>query len=174
MGKKKGAIRDLNPGPRIFTIDVRVFPPETRIIPLDQSPDLGNANVKFSKLWGKIRGYPKLGRQKKKRKEKKKTYNTGDSLVVTDPTTDPALSGLSMGERTGSRVLHWVWSYVKCLVSSSTYIAQELKRLTSDPRSGVGKTRMFGPRPPSKRTIGGLGLWIVGRSRFLGASRSGG
>jgi hypothetical protein len=23
--------------------------------------------------------------------EKKKTYNTGDSLVVTDPTTDPAL-----------------------------------------------------------------------------------
>jgi hypothetical protein len=35
----------------------------------------------------------------------KKTYNTGDSLVVTDPTTSPALIGLSMGERTGSRVL---------------------------------------------------------------------
>ncbi|KAH7235283.1 hypothetical protein B0J15DRAFT_454316 [Fusarium solani] len=36
----------------------------------------------------------------------------GDSLVVTDPTTNPPLTGLSMGERTGSRVLRWVWSYV--------------------------------------------------------------
>ncbi|KZL63628.1 hypothetical protein CT0861_13199 [Colletotrichum tofieldiae] len=34
------------------------------------------------------------------------------SLVVTDPTTNPALTGLSMGERTGSRVFLWVWSYV--------------------------------------------------------------
>ncbi|KAK0619129.1 hypothetical protein B0T14DRAFT_566022 [Immersiella caudata] len=36
-----------------------------------------------------------------------KTYNTGDSLVVTDPTTSPALTGLSMGERTGSRAFQW-------------------------------------------------------------------
>ena len=43
---------------------------------------------------------------------KKKTYNTRDSLVVTDPTTDLALTGLSMRERTGSRVSQWVWSYV--------------------------------------------------------------
>ena len=42
----------------------------------------------------------------------KRTYNTKDSLVVTDPTTSLALAGLSMGERTGSRVLQWVWSYV--------------------------------------------------------------
>ncbi|KAK1854939.1 hypothetical protein CCHR01_02363 [Colletotrichum chrysophilum] len=41
-----------------------------------------------------------------------KTYNTGHSPVVTDPTTTPALTGLSMGERTGSRVFQWVWSYV--------------------------------------------------------------
>ncbi|EGZ71706.1 hypothetical protein NEUTE2DRAFT_64480 [Neurospora tetrasperma FGSC 2509] len=41
-----------------------------------------------------------------------KTYNTRDSLVVTDPTTSLALTGLSMGERTGSRVFQWVWSYV--------------------------------------------------------------
>ena len=34
-----------------------------------------------------------------------KTYNSGDSLVVTDPTTNPPLISLSMGERTGSRVL---------------------------------------------------------------------
>ena len=44
--------------------------------------------------------------------EGKNTYNTRDSLVVTDPTTSLALIGLSMGERTGSRVLQWVWSYV--------------------------------------------------------------
>jgi hypothetical protein len=36
--------------------------------------------------------------------KKQKTYNTGDSLVVTHPTTNPALLSLSMGERTGSRV----------------------------------------------------------------------
>ncbi|KAK1965738.1 hypothetical protein LY78DRAFT_711944 [Colletotrichum sublineola] len=41
-----------------------------------------------------------------------KTYNTGYSLIVTDSTTNPALIGLSMGERTGSRVFQWVWSYV--------------------------------------------------------------
>ena len=46
-------------------------------------------------------------------KSTKKTYNTRDSLVVTDPTTSLALTGLSMGERTGSRVLQWVWSYVE-------------------------------------------------------------
>ncbi|KAH8900525.1 hypothetical protein GQ53DRAFT_862813, partial [Thozetella sp. PMI_491] len=49
---------------------------------------------------------------KQKKKKKKKTYNTGYSLVVTDPTTNPALTGLSRGERTGSRVLQWIWSYV--------------------------------------------------------------
>ncbi|OTB19480.1 hypothetical protein K445DRAFT_53455, partial [Daldinia sp. EC12] len=43
----------------------------------------------------------------------KKTYNTGDSLVVTDPTTSPAVSSLSMGERTGSRVFCFLWSYVE-------------------------------------------------------------
>ena len=42
----------------------------------------------------------------------KKTYNTGDSLVVTDPTTDPALTSLTRGERTGSRTFSWIWSYV--------------------------------------------------------------
>ncbi|KAI1798754.1 hypothetical protein F4811DRAFT_547219 [Daldinia bambusicola] len=45
-------------------------------------------------------------------RKEKKTYNTGYSLVVTDPTTNPAVCGLSMGERTGSRVFHILWSYV--------------------------------------------------------------
>jgi hypothetical protein len=44
--------------------------------------------------------------------KKTKTYNTWDSLVVTDPTTDQAVTGLSMGERTGSRIFQYLWSYV--------------------------------------------------------------
>ncbi|KAF4451711.1 hypothetical protein F53441_5390 [Fusarium austroafricanum] len=44
------------------------------------------------------------------RSKRQKTYNSGDSLVVTDPTTDPPLTGLTMGERTGSRIFQWVWS----------------------------------------------------------------
>ncbi|KAL0930096.1 hypothetical protein CTRU02_214916 [Colletotrichum truncatum] len=51
-----------------------------------------------------------------------KTYNTRYSLVVTDPTTNPALTGLSMGERTGSRVFQWVWSYMIVVTSNRTYI----------------------------------------------------
>ncbi|AEO64658.1 uncharacterized protein THITE_2042175 [Thermothielavioides terrestris NRRL 8126] len=41
-----------------------------------------------------------------------KTYNTGDSPVVTDRSTNPAVSSLSRGERTGSRVVYCLWSYV--------------------------------------------------------------
>ena len=51
----------------------------------------------------------------------KKTYNTRDSLVVTDPTTSLALTCLSRGEQTGSRVLKWVWSYVMASHSCGAY-----------------------------------------------------
>ncbi|KAK1846872.1 hypothetical protein CCHR01_10504 [Colletotrichum chrysophilum] len=54
---------------------------------------------------------------------KNSTYNTGHSPVVTDPTTTPALTGLSMGERTGSRVLQWVWSYVVKRGTEDAHIA---------------------------------------------------
>ncbi|KAJ5128645.1 hypothetical protein N7526_006811 [Penicillium atrosanguineum] len=42
----------------------------------------------------------------------KKTYNSRDSLVVTHPTTNLPACGLSTAERTGSPVLHTLWSYV--------------------------------------------------------------
>ena len=58
----------------------------------------------------------------KKYRQQKKTYNTGDSLVVTDPTTNPALSGLTRGERTGSRAFQMVWSYVMILAPFQRYI----------------------------------------------------
>ena len=41
-----------------------------------------------------------------------KTYNTKDSPVVTDLSTDLALTSLIPGERTGSHVSWWAWSYV--------------------------------------------------------------
>ncbi|AEO60829.1 hypothetical protein MYCTH_2068390, partial [Thermothelomyces thermophilus ATCC 42464] len=41
-----------------------------------------------------------------------KTYNTGASPVVTDLSTNPAISSLTMGERTGSRIFYCLWSYV--------------------------------------------------------------
>ncbi|KAK0740264.1 hypothetical protein B0T18DRAFT_417565 [Schizothecium vesticola] len=53
-----------------------------------------------------------------------KTYNTRDSLVVTDPTTSLAVTGLSMGERTGSRVLQYLWSYVKDQRAHAVHLAQ--------------------------------------------------
>jgi hypothetical protein len=52
--------------------------------------------------------------------KKQKTYNSGYSLVVTDPTTNPPIWSLCMAERTGCPVLSSLWSYVlaMCLNSS--------------------------------------------------------
>ncbi|KAJ6117646.1 hypothetical protein N7512_007371 [Penicillium capsulatum] len=41
---------------------------------------------------------------------KTKTYNSEDSLVVTHLTTNSPACGLSTAERTGSPVLHTLWS----------------------------------------------------------------
>ncbi len=41
-----------------------------------------------------------------------KTYNTEDSPVVTDLSTGSAVSSLTRGERTGSRIFYCIWSYV--------------------------------------------------------------
>ena len=46
------------------------------------------------------------------KKPRSKTYNTRDSPVVTHPSTSLAIICLSMGERTGSRVFRYLWSYV--------------------------------------------------------------
>ncbi|KAJ5783594.1 uncharacterized protein N7518_009271, partial [Penicillium psychrosexuale] len=45
-------------------------------------------------------------------KQKQKTYNSEDSLVVTHPTTNSPACGLSTAERTGSPIFHTLWSYV--------------------------------------------------------------
>jgi hypothetical protein len=42
-----------------------------------------------------------------------KTYNSGDSPVVTHLTTSPPVRCLNMAERTGSLVFNVLWSYVE-------------------------------------------------------------
>ncbi|PTB37386.1 hypothetical protein M441DRAFT_149306, partial [Trichoderma asperellum CBS 433.97] len=49
---------------------------------------------------------------KKLQNNVKKTYNSRCSPVVTHLTTNLPVSGLSMGEQTGPRILHYLWSYV--------------------------------------------------------------
>ncbi|EHK50970.1 hypothetical protein TRIATDRAFT_9789, partial [Trichoderma atroviride IMI 206040] len=44
--------------------------------------------------------------------KEQKTYNSRCSLMVTHSTTNLPVNGLSMGEQTGPRVLHYLWSYV--------------------------------------------------------------
>ena len=61
-------------------------------------------------------------RQLEQKKIKQKTYSTRDSPVVTHPSTSLAITCLSMGERTGSRVLRCLWPYVPLEVSSSVYV----------------------------------------------------
>ena len=46
-------------------------------------------------------------------KKMAKTYNSPDSLLVTHETTNEPISCLSRAERTGSRALKILWSYVE-------------------------------------------------------------
>ncbi|KAK0609674.1 hypothetical protein B0T17DRAFT_501401, partial [Bombardia bombarda] len=50
--------------------------------------------------------------------------STRDSLVVTDPTTSLAISGLSRAERTGCRVFHCLWPYVLTGAQPVRYIGR--------------------------------------------------
>ncbi|EHK47122.1 hypothetical protein TRIATDRAFT_46492, partial [Trichoderma atroviride IMI 206040] len=51
-----------------------------------------------------------------------KTYNSRCSPMVTHLTTNLPVSGLSMGEQTGPRILHYLWSYVEVYGGLLVYI----------------------------------------------------
>ncbi|KAJ5773058.1 hypothetical protein N7457_007954, partial [Penicillium paradoxum] len=53
-------------------------------------------------------------------KQKEKTYNSEDSLVVTHPTTNSPACGLSTAERTGSPIFHTLWSEDSLVVTHPT------------------------------------------------------
>jgi hypothetical protein len=67
----------------------------------------------------------KTGFQLKVRSAKKTTYNIRDSPVVTHPSTSLTVTGLSMGERTGSRVFQYLWPYVAGGGLQIVYASQE-------------------------------------------------
>ncbi|KAJ6054224.1 hypothetical protein N7446_010236 [Penicillium canescens] len=69
--------------------------------------------------------------------EETKTYNSKDSLVVTHLTTNLPACGLSTAERTGSPVLHTLWSYVPVIVLKGTRYSSFRMLMTGFP----------GPRP---------------------------
>ncbi|KAF2684670.1 hypothetical protein K458DRAFT_301956, partial [Lentithecium fluviatile CBS 122367] len=54
--------------------------------------------------------------------KKAKTYNSGDSPMVTHLTTNPPVEDLSCEERTGFRVFLRLWSYVLIFVQYYKYI----------------------------------------------------
>ena len=56
-------------------------------------------------------------------KKMAKTYNSEDSLLVTHEATNAPISCLSRAERTGSRALKILWSYVIDFVESVIYQA---------------------------------------------------
>jgi hypothetical protein len=57
---------------------------------------------------------------------KAKTYNSGDSLVVTHLTTNPPVQCLSTAERTGSSVFIVLWSYVSVESTACCYILLDI------------------------------------------------
>ncbi len=63
-----------------------------------------------------------------------KTYNTKDSPVVTDLSTDLAISSLIKGERTGSHVVCYLWSYVLIDFDIRVYVPSG-QRLAADTSS---------------------------------------
>jgi hypothetical protein len=54
----------------------------------------------------------------------KKTYNSGDSPVVTHLTTNPPVHRLSTAERTGSAMIDVLWSYVEVMCGSGVFDRQ--------------------------------------------------
>jgi hypothetical protein len=58
----------------------------------------------------------------KLQKQSAKTYNRGDSLMVTHLTTNPPVRCLNRAERTGSLVFNALWSYVEDNVFGDVYI----------------------------------------------------
>jgi hypothetical protein len=87
-----------------------------------------------------------------------KTYNSGDSLVVTHLTTNPPVSCLYMAERTGSLILKILWSYVKDWVDQKNYNhrlceAEECRSMSTRGSVPIGHLMPQGYTSPTQATI---------------------
>jgi hypothetical protein len=86
----------------------------------------------------------------KKLSGRAKTYNSGDSLVVTHLTTNPPVQCLTRAERTGSRDLIVLWSYVKewavdWLLVLGILCLSSILSLTIDEIPGITHVIVFRP-----------------------------
>ncbi|KAJ9158535.1 hypothetical protein NKR19_g3221 [Coniochaeta hoffmannii] len=63
--------------------------------------------------------------REEKEKRGSKTYNIRHSPVVTHPSTTLTITSLSLGERTGSRIFQYLWSYVTDHGSVAGYMLGE-------------------------------------------------
>ncbi|KAL7949116.1 hypothetical protein V8C42DRAFT_313348 [Trichoderma barbatum] len=65
---------------------------------------------------------------REKKGQKETTYNSRCSPVVTHLTTNLPLIGLTLGERTGSRIFQWIWSYVMVSQGQPVHTASPSQR----------------------------------------------
>ncbi|KAF1993375.1 hypothetical protein P154DRAFT_450371, partial [Amniculicola lignicola CBS 123094] len=70
--------------------------------------------------------------------KQQKTYSSGYSLVVTHLTTNPPVTGLMIGERTGPNALLYQWSYVLVLAGVGGYVDGRFGVGGGDWRRGLG------------------------------------
>jgi hypothetical protein len=81
-----------------------------------------------------------------------KTYNSGDSLVVTHLTTNPPVSCLSTAERTGNADFKVLWSYVLENVCDRLYNVDAKKKVEGNEMELV---------PPAATTLSPLQLGYI-------------
>jgi hypothetical protein len=99
----------------IFESPKKQTHPVSRTAPLRRTP---------SRPHPKLRALTHPSKQESRpsqRKKNAKTYNRGDSPVVTHLTTSPPVRCLNRAERTGSLVFNVLWSYVEELGKEKIY-----------------------------------------------------
>jgi hypothetical protein len=82
-------------------------------------------------------------------KTKSKTYNSGDSPVVTHLTTSPPVRCLSTAERTGSSVFSVLWSYVK----DNCYLAKYIHTIAASLHLGYLEWLLPNPQLPIANSL---------------------
>jgi hypothetical protein len=83
--------------------------------------------------------------------QKTKTFNSGDSPVVTHLTTSPPVRCLNRAERTGSLVFNVLWSNVEGISNRWKYVALRIWITVNSPRNYPGTEVLF-PRLKRSRT----------------------
>lgn len=98
---------------------------------------------------------------------KNKTYNSGNSLVVTQLGTNPPVEGLTCGERTGSGVLLRQWSYVEEMPNFIRYQPGLIKHFAWTMQSLDKKDNIKSPERLRLRSIDLTNIAMLSQSWWL-------